>query len=103
MVKPIGDRELALIDLYAYWELELEPRSFYSKWDVTYEQMALICSRSPNTVRRWFQLGRYYTPASACDKRHLALMDFLLEHFEEISPQLLEQLCSRYRGSGRLR
>ncbi|HAA28258.1 MAG TPA: hypothetical protein DCE56_11975 [Cyanobacteria bacterium UBA8553] len=78
MVKPIGDRELALIDLYAYWELELEPRSFYSKWDVTYEQMALICSRSPNTVRRWFHPGRYYTPASACDKRHLALMDFLL-------------------------
>ena len=103
MVKPIGDRELNLIQLYAYWELELEPRSFYSKWDVTYEQIAVICSRSPATVRRWFQMGRYYRAPSACDKRHLALMDFLLEHFEEISPTLLNQLCPRYRGSGRQR
>ncbi len=103
MVKPIGERELTLIDLYAYWELELEPRSFYSKWDVTYEQIAVICSRSPVTVRRWFQMGRHYRAPSACDKRHLALMDFLLEHFEEISPKLLNQLCPRYRGSGRRR
>ena len=29
------------------------------------------------------------------DLRHLALMDFLLEHFEEISPELLYQLCPR--------
>ena len=99
MVKPIGERELALINLYAYWELELEPRSFYSKWNVTYEQIALICSRSPSTVRRWFQLGNNYHPPHAFDKRHLALMDFLLEHFEEMPPTLLHRLCPRNRGN----
>ncbi len=98
MVKLIGERELALINLYAYWELELEPRSFYNKWDVTYEQIALICSRSPNTVRRWFQIGCYYHAPSASDKRHLALMDFLLEHFEEIPSALLNHLCPQKRG-----
>ena len=95
MIKPIGERELTLIHLYAYWELELEPRSFYSKWDVTYEQIAVICSRSPSTVRRWFQIGRYYHAPSACDKRHLALMDFLLDHFEEIPPKFFNQLYYR--------
>ena len=55
MVKLIGERERALINLYAYWQFELDPLSFYSKWDVTYEQIALICSRSISTVRCWFQ------------------------------------------------
>ncbi len=96
--RSLGKRELTIIHLYAYWELELEPRSFYAKWDVTYEQIALICSRSPNTVRRWFQTGRNYHAPTPFDKRHLALMDFLLEHFEEIPPELFNWLCPQNRG-----
>ena len=97
MVKPIGERERTLIHLYAYWEMELDPKSFYIKWGVTYEQIALICSRSPSTVGNWFQSGRYRSSPNACDKRHLALMDFLLEHFEKITPALLNHLCLRNR------
>ncbi len=92
MVKPIGEREHALINLYAYWQFELEPWSFYSKWDVTYEQIAVICSRSHSTVRRWFLRGSNSLSPSACDKRHLALMDFLLENFEEIPPEWFDRL-----------
>lgn len=101
--RPLGERELSLINLYAYWELELEPRTFYAKWEVTYEQIALICARSPATVRHWFQIGKNYRPASACDKRHLALMDFILEDFEEVSAELLNRLCYRHPYSGRRR
>ena len=52
--RPLGERELTLIHLYAYWELELEPRTFYAKWELTYEQIALICSRS---AFGWCPLG----------------------------------------------
>jgi hypothetical protein len=97
----LGERELNLINLYAYWELELEPQTFYAKWDVTYEQIALICGRSPATVQHWFQTGKNYHSPSKYDKRYLALRDFVLEHFEEIPAKLLDQLCWRNRGSGR--
>ena len=93
--RPLGKRELTLINLFVYWELELEPQAFYAKWDVTYQQMALICSRSPTTVQHWFQTGKNYHSPSNYDKRYLALMDFLLEHFEEIPPKLLKRLCPR--------
>ena len=96
--RPLGERERTLIQLYAYWEMELEPRSFYAKWDVTYEQIALICGKSPTTVIHRFQTGRNYRSPSACDKRHLALMDFVLEYFEEIPTALVKKLCSQNQG-----
>jgi hypothetical protein len=98
--RPLGERELTLINLYAYWELELEPQTFYAKWNVTYEQIALICGRAPATVQHWFQTGKNYRSPSKYDKRYLALMDFVLENFEQIPAKLLDQLCWRNRGSG---
>ena len=51
--------------------------------------MAAICDslgrlrhRSVSTVRRWFHKGRSYRRPSPVDLRHLALMDFLLDHFD---------------------
>ncbi|NEO94198.1 MAG: hypothetical protein F6K56_29990, partial [Moorea sp. SIO3G5] len=79
-------------DQYSYWELAMTPQQFYVKWNVTYEDIALICSRSTATVQRWF----YKTPSNlnpnTNDLRHLALMDFFLEHFEEIPGELLKVL-----------
>jgi hypothetical protein len=46
---PLGEREHTLIELYANCQLELSPRSFYAKWDVDYQMIAEICSRSPST------------------------------------------------------
>ena len=103
MVKPIGDKGRILVHLYANWQFELEPRSFYYKWDVTYQQIALICSRSLSTVWHWFQQGSNYRAPRACDKRHLAMMDFLLENFEEIEPDLLFRLCPQSRELRRRR
>ncbi len=97
--RPIGERELTLIDLYANCKLELEPRSFYAKWDVNYQQIGKICSRAPSTVQRWFGRGRKYRSPTKCDLRHLALMDFLLEHFEEIPTELFHLLCPPNRGA----
>ena len=90
---PLGERELALIELYANCQLKLSPQQFYAKWAVSYEQISYICSRSSTTVQRWFGKGRSYRAPNACDLHHLALMDFLLEHYEEIPAQLLDLLC----------
>ncbi|HEY9901552.1 MAG TPA: hypothetical protein V6D43_03845 [Candidatus Sericytochromatia bacterium] len=64
--------------------------------------IAFICSRSMSTVRGWFRRGGNYRRPRQTDMRHLALMDFLLEHYEDIPPELLNLLCAcdylRYRA-----
>ena len=97
---PLGERERTLIELYANCQLELPPRSFYAKWDVDYQVIGKICSRSPSTVRRWFRRGQNYRAPTSCDMRHLAMMDFLLDHFEEIPAELFNLLCPPNRGTG---
>lgn len=96
--QPLTRRELNLIQLYSYCQLGMTPMRFYSKWEVTYEQIALICDRSMSTVRRWFLRGTNYHPPHSTDLRHLALMDFLLEHFEKIPSELRNLLCSTNPG-----
>lgn len=91
--RTLQERELNLIELYSQCQLGMSPIAFYSKWGVTYEQMAAICSRSDSTVRRWFKRGRDRKYPTAADLRHLAIMDFLLEHFEKIPPELWRLLC----------
>ncbi|GAB1542232.1 hypothetical protein NUACC21_49060 [Scytonema sp. NUACC21] len=91
--RPLNAKELHLISLYGHWEFGMTPAQFYAKWAVSYEQIALICSRSDSTVRGWFKRGRYRRYPTNNDLRHLALMDFLLEHFEEIPEHLRYLLC----------
>jgi hypothetical protein len=95
MNKPhqLQPREHKLIALYCQCELGMTPRQFYEKWEVTHEQMAEICDRSLSTVRGWFKRGRHYRHPTPTDVGHLALMNFLLEHFEEIPATLWKQLC----------
>jgi hypothetical protein len=96
--RPIREREQNLIQLYSYCQFGMTPQQFQSKWDVKHQAMALICSRSINTVRRWFIRGKYYRSPSSNDLHHLALMDFLLEHYEEIPEQLRNLLCPPNRN-----
>jgi len=93
-LRPINQREKYIIDLYCYCQLGMTPRQFYSKWDVTYEQLSHICSRSLGTVQCWFKRGKGYYPPQPVDLRHLAILDFLLEHFEELPQSLIKLLCS---------
>ena len=91
--RPLSDRERQLIHLYVNCQLGMTHRQFNAKWDVNYEQIAEICDRSVSTVNRWFSRGRNYLPPEKTDKHHLALVDFLLEHYEEIPSELMNQLC----------
>ncbi len=92
--RPLTQRELLLIQRYSYCELGMTPRQFQAKWGVNYEHIANICDRAPATVRRWFSRGRNYRRPASIDLRHLAIVDFLLEHFEEIPQPLRNALCS---------
>jgi hypothetical protein len=93
--QPLGRRELDLIDLYSSCNLKMTPQQFYNKWSVTHEQLARICFRSLSTVRRWFVRPPHQRHPNPSDLRHLALVDFLFEHFEEIPNSLLNVLCPK--------
>lgn len=90
---PLTEQQQNLIELYSRCQLGMTPKRFYSKWQVNYDQIASICSRSTSTVWRWFARGHNYRPPDSADLRHLAIMDFLLEHFEEIPDELRSLLC----------
>ncbi len=92
--RPLTEREQTLIDLYGYCSLGMTPQQFYAKWQVNQEAIAFICSRSMSTVRCWFKRGKSYRRPMPNDLRHLALMDFLLQHWEDIPEQLKHRLCS---------
>lgn len=91
--RSLTSREQDLITLYSYCQLGMTPQQFYAKWQVSQEAIAAICSRSVSTVQRWFRHGRSYRRPTATDLRHLALMDFLLDHFEHLPPELIQSLC----------
>lgn len=89
----LSERELELIKLYAYCSLGMTPQTFRVKWPLTHAQIALVCERSTTTVSLWFSKGRYRRQPRKNDLRHLALMDFLLEHYEDIPAELKDLLC----------
>ncbi|NEQ10451.1 MAG: hypothetical protein F6K37_32340 [Moorea sp. SIO4E2] len=96
-VSPMSDcikkREQILIRLYSYYQLGMTPQRFYQKWDLTQEDIALICSCSAHTVNGWFNTSRRCNPPTAIHLQPLAIMDFLLEDFETIPKELFDRLC----------
>jgi hypothetical protein len=93
--RPLGKRELRLIELFANCRLEMTPRQFYSKWGVTYAQMAQLCRCDAVTVSRWFRRGGNYQAPKHYHKCYLALADIVLESYEDIPEKLLNRLCPR--------
>jgi hypothetical protein len=91
--KPLDERELHLITMYTNWDFSMTPIEFYTKWEVSYDQIALICYRSDSTVRGWFKQGENRRQPNRNDMLNLALMDFVLEHFEKIPEELRRLLC----------
>ncbi|MBD1804052.1 helix-turn-helix domain-containing protein [Microcoleus sp. FACHB-SPT15] len=93
--RPLSERELSLIKLYSECQLAMTPKTFYEKWDVNHQQIADICNRSVSNVSFWFSVGRNRRNPTPDDLRHLALMDFILEHFEDIPSGMRDLLCPR--------
>ena len=93
--RPITEREEILIYLYSNCRLSMTPQAFYRKWQVNQEDIGNICCRSTYAVNTWLAQGARYKTPSADSLYHLALMDFLLENFEAIPKELLNQLCSK--------
>ena len=91
----LTERQRQLIQDYAYSQMQMTPQDFLCKWELTYEEVSLICARSPGTVNSWFSLQKKHRPTRD-DLRHLALVDFLLEHFELIPVELRNLLCPPY-------
>jgi len=92
MKKPrrLRQRELELINHLSYSQLGISPRTFLSKWDVTYEQVASICHCSTGTVARWFARGNNYRRPGAYPCLKLKLADLLLENYPNIPKELFD-------------
>jgi len=88
----LGTREVALLQLYAQCQWQMDPKTFYAKWDVTHAQIAMICGCSESTVDRWFSLTHPRLP-DPMYLRRLAEMDFLWEYYEAIPPALRYHIC----------
>lgn len=95
--RSLSEQEQNPIDLYSHCQLGMTPQQFYAKWQVDQQTLALICSRSLTTVRGWFSRGRSYRRPQPSDLRHLTLMDFLLEHYQDVPEQVWELLCPQNR------
>ncbi|WP_293068199.1 MULTISPECIES: hypothetical protein [unclassified Moorena] len=95
MPRAITEREEILIYLYSNCRLSMTPQAFYRKWQVNQDHIGQICCRSTYAVNSWLAQGARYKSPSADSLYHLALMDFLLENFEAIPKELLNQLCSK--------
>ena len=93
--RPLSERELSLIKLYSECQLAMTTKTFYKKWDVNHQQIADICNRSVPNVSFWFSVGMNRRNPTHDDLRHLALMDFILEYFEEVPSELRDLLCPR--------
>ncbi len=96
----LTEREQTLIDSYSHCSFAMTPQRFRSKWALTYPQIACVCDRSIPTVSFWFARGRNHRRPTKADLRHLAVMNFLLEHSEAIPPELKELLCPSRPGGG---
>lgn len=89
--RPLGPRELALLNLYSSCQLSMDVFEFYSKWNVTQRQIATICGCSLATVERWFSSQRQ-VPESIYTRR-LAEMDLIWELWEQIPSPIRARLC----------
>ena len=91
--RPIGPRELRLIEQFANCQVEMTPKEFYGKWAVTYAQMAQLCHCDIATVSRWFTRGRNERASRPYHRWYLGLADIMLESYEDIPTTLLNRLC----------
>ena len=89
--RPLGTRELALLNLYSNCRLSMDVFEFYRKWNVTQRQIATICGCSLATVERWF--GSQRLVPEPIHTRRLAEIDLIWELWEQIPAELRERLC----------
>ena len=90
--RPLEQREVELIALLSHNQFGISPRTFVSKWDVNYEQLAAICHCSIGTVTRWFARGNNYRRPGAYPCLKLKLADLLLENYQDIPEEWLQSI-----------
>ena len=90
--QPLGQSELELIEHLSQSQLGISARTFLTKWDMTYEQVAAICHCTIGTVTRWFARGENYRRPGAYPCLKLKLADLLLENYQDIPEEWLQSI-----------
>lgn len=91
--RPLSERQQRLLILFAHCELSMTPMEFWSKWDVTQEQIAEICHCDVSLVSRWFSPQPNTPQPMTHHLWYLALADRFLEFYEQLPQELRRQLC----------
>lgn len=91
---PLGKAEQALLQLYVNCQLSItHPRRLYQQYDLTYQQLALIAGCSLPTMERWMSQNREPRTYKSIYLRRLGEFYFLIRHYRQIPPEVLESLC----------
>jgi hypothetical protein len=90
---PLSERQQQLLLLFSNCQLRMSPMEFWSRWDVTQEQIAQICHCDVSLVSRWFSPRPGTPQPMPYHLWYLALADRFLEFYEQLPPELKRQLC----------
>ncbi|MBD2014101.1 helix-turn-helix domain-containing protein [Microcoleus sp. FACHB-53] len=90
--RSLEQREVELIALLSHTQLGISPRTFLTKWDVNYEQLAAICHCTIGTVTRWFARGENYRRPGTYPCLKLKLADLLLENYQDIPEEWFQSI-----------
>jgi hypothetical protein len=87
--KELEPRERALLRFYQDCHYGLSPEEFRRRYDLSYQELAVLCHVSLSTVKRLFA----YPPRQPSPDvlRTLAIVDLLLR--DQIPLSLIRQLC----------
>lgn len=92
--QPFGPQQRALFRIYVNcaWRIE-HPRQLYNAYALTYEQLAHIAGCTTRTIERWMSRDEEPKLLKQVYLRRLGEFYFLLEHYQQIPPELWDALC----------
>ncbi len=89
-----GSIERALFRLYVNCQVGLShPRELQQAYAFTYEELALIAGCGLRTMERWMSPNREPRILKEVYLRRLGEFYFLLNHYQQIPPELWELVC----------
>lgn len=89
----LNEKERQLLILFSQCQLSMTPMEFWSKWDVSQEEIARICRCDVSLVSRWFSPRSNTTQPMTYHLWYLALADLFLEFYDQLPNDLQQQLC----------
>lgn len=93
--RPLTETEQQLLSAFNSCQLSMTPMEFWSKWDITQEQIARICRCDVSLVSRWFSPRSNTPQPMPYHLWYLALADLFLKYYQDLPEDLKRELCGQ--------